>query len=314
MRCFERAGPAAIERWRRGRIRWRTGRRRERRPRRADSRRAEIAGDGRVVAVQRGEGLDDLGAAAMAVHVAEAADVHEDVEAQSGSGVEGAEGFVMLAAMAQAEVDDFGDARGGKRGDDVANLAVGMVADGVEERRGEFDFEGLGALDQVDDGSVSDGAVGEQFCGCLGEFGLGLDLVLVGLGVFDEGGRGADFAGEEGGGGLAEVGRGVANLVDEGLAGRGVDVPCRAGGGVAQFLAQVANLGEGMGEQAGDLCLEGAGVDDLAQRGVGGQRQQVAGNVEGAGLEGALEGLGLEGVGAGNAVREARSKTAAVVR
>ena len=101
--------------------------------------------------MERGEGLDDLRAAAMAVHVAEAADVHENVEAESGSGVEGAQGFVVLAAMAQAELDDFGDAGFGQRGDQVANLAVGVVAGGVEQRCGQFDFEGFGALDEVDD-------------------------------------------------------------------------------------------------------------------------------------------------------------------
>ena len=36
----------------------------------------------------------------MAVHVAEAADVHEDVEAQRGAGVKGAERFVVPAAVA----------------------------------------------------------------------------------------------------------------------------------------------------------------------------------------------------------------------
>ena len=38
----------------------------------------QVAGAGGFVAMQRGEVLDDLGAAAMAVEVAEAADVHEN--------------------------------------------------------------------------------------------------------------------------------------------------------------------------------------------------------------------------------------------
>ncbi len=50
----------------------------------------EVGGGGGFVAVEGGEGLDDLGAAAMAVQVAEAADVHEEVEAESGAGLEGA--------------------------------------------------------------------------------------------------------------------------------------------------------------------------------------------------------------------------------
>ena len=86
----------------------------------------------------------------MAVHVAEAADVHEDVEAQSGAGVEGAEGFVVLAAMAQAQLDDLRNCGRRKPGDKIANLAVGVVAGGVEQRGGQLDFEGFGALDQID--------------------------------------------------------------------------------------------------------------------------------------------------------------------
>ena len=61
----------------------------------------QVAGAGSLVAVLRGESLDDLRAAAMAVHVAEAADVHEDVEAQRGAGVKGAERFVVAAAVLQ---------------------------------------------------------------------------------------------------------------------------------------------------------------------------------------------------------------------
>ena len=50
----------------------------------------QVAGAGGFVAVLRREALDDLGAAAMAVQVAEAANVHEEVEAESGAGLEGA--------------------------------------------------------------------------------------------------------------------------------------------------------------------------------------------------------------------------------
>ena len=136
--------------------------------------RAKVAAGGRLVAVQRGEGLNDLRAAAMAVHIAEAADVHENVKAQSGSGVEGAQGFVVPAAMAQAQLDDFVDAGFGERGDQVANLAVGVVAGRVKQRRGQLDFQGLGALDQIDDRRGGDGMLGEDLDGGLGQFGAGL--------------------------------------------------------------------------------------------------------------------------------------------
>ncbi len=72
-----------------------------------------------------------------------------------------------------------------------------MVAGRVEERGGELDFEGFGALDEIHERRVGDGEVAEEFGGGLREFGLGLDQVGVGLGVFDERGRGADFAREE---------------------------------------------------------------------------------------------------------------------
>ena len=84
----------------------------------------------------------------------------------------------------------------------------------------------------------------------------------------------------------------------------GVDVPGGSGGGFAELDAQIAHLGGGMAEQAGDLGFQGAGVHDLAERGVGGERKQVAGHVECAGLEGALVGLGLHGFGTGDAAAQ----------
>ena len=97
----------------------------------------------RVVAVLGGKFLADLDAAAMAVHVAETADVHENVEAELLAGAEGAQHFVMAAAMAQAEVDDLAANEFAGRLDHLANLAIGIVAVFVDERRGEFDFQRL---------------------------------------------------------------------------------------------------------------------------------------------------------------------------
>ncbi len=87
----------------------------------------------------------------MAVEVAEAADVHEEIEAEGGAGVEGAEGLVVGAAVLEAERDDLRNLRGREAGEEVADLAVGVVAGGVEERGGELDFEGFGALDEIDE-------------------------------------------------------------------------------------------------------------------------------------------------------------------
>ena len=120
--------------------------------------------------MQGGEGLDDLRAAAMAVHVAEAAGVHKNVKPQSRSGVEGAQGFVMLAAMAQAKLDDFVDAGFGQSCDEVANLAVGVVAGGVEQRGGQLDFEGFGVFDQIDNWGRGNGLVFKKLGGGLRQF------------------------------------------------------------------------------------------------------------------------------------------------
>src|ERR1019366_2873253 len=125
------------------------------------------------------------------------ANVHENVKAQGRADVKCAQSFVVAAAMAQAQLDDLGDAGFGEVGDKVANLAVGVVAGGVEQRRGQFDFESLGTLDQIDDGRVGDGQVAENFGGGLGEVGTGLEFVVVGLGVLDQRGRGAHLAGKQ---------------------------------------------------------------------------------------------------------------------
>jgi len=55
-----------------------------------------------VESVEVGKALFDLRATAVTMHIAESAYVHEYVEAKALTGVEGAEEFVMLAAMAEA--------------------------------------------------------------------------------------------------------------------------------------------------------------------------------------------------------------------
>ena len=110
------------------------------------------------VAVNIGERLQDLDAAAMAVHVAEAADVHEDVKAQALPGGEFAQQFVVAAAVARAQGDDLVAACFFKRPDVARNLTIRVVAGAVEQGGGEINFERL-VLHQVDrSGRVSMGA------------------------------------------------------------------------------------------------------------------------------------------------------------
>jgi len=232
----------------------------------------KVTGAESFIAMQGGEVLDDLRAAAMAMEIAEATNVHEDVKADGRAGMEGAEGFVVLAAVPQAQLDDFDAAGGGLAGEEVANLAVGVVAGGVEKGGGELDLERLGALDEIDERSGGGRQVLEELGGGASEIGPGLDEVFAGLGVFDEGGRGADFACEEGGGLGGESGRGIVvencEPVDDGLGGVGVEVPGGAGGGFAELFAEEADFSGGVGEQARDLVFKGAGADNLAERGV----------------------------------------------
>src|SRR5208337_5674172 len=95
----------------------------------------------RVEAVSSSEILHDLHAAAVPVHVAEAADVHEDVEAELLAGGEGTRQFVVLAAMAEAKVDDLAAARLARCFNCSAELPVGIMALAVKQRAGNFDLE-----------------------------------------------------------------------------------------------------------------------------------------------------------------------------
>ena len=91
--------------------------------------------------MQPGEILSDLDAAAMAMHVAKTADIHQNVEAQSVAGIEGARQLIVLAAMPQAEIDEFLAPAGRKRGCAIANLAVGIMGVLIQQRGGQFHFQ-----------------------------------------------------------------------------------------------------------------------------------------------------------------------------
>jgi hypothetical protein len=247
----------------------------------------------------RAESLENLHAAAVTVHVAETADIHEYVEAKPGPGVKGAQRFVMTAAMAQSELDDFVNARRGQRGNQISSLPVGVVAGRVEQRGRQFDFEGFGAFHQIHQRRLRNWSLRKQFRRHLAKCRLGLHPVRVGFGVLHQRGCGVDLAEEQIRGFRGQF-RVSGEFFDESGSVSGIDIPCRACGGFAQFLAETAYLGNRVRKQARNLSFEGAGVDDLPERGVGGQRQQVAGDVEGTRLESALVGLGFHRLGAGD--------------
>ncbi len=75
-----------------------------------------------------------------------------------------------------------------------------MIAGPVDQRRGQLYFQCLRAFDEINHRCCSGGQPMQQLGGGVFKLAPRLDQVLVGLGIFDEGGRGADFAGEQVGG------------------------------------------------------------------------------------------------------------------
>jgi len=131
----------------------------------------------------------------MPVHITKAPNVHENVEPESCACMKGSQSFVMTAAMAKTQFDNLGDARLGETGDQVPNLAVGVMRGGVKQRRSKFDFKGFSALDQVDQRGFCDGLVREDLGRGLREFRLGLKQIVIRLRVLNQRRSGSNFAG-----------------------------------------------------------------------------------------------------------------------
>ncbi len=110
------------------------------------------------------------------MHVAEAANVHQDVEAEVLPGAEGARNLVVTAAMLQAQLDQLPALRFGKSFHDVANLAVRMMRVLVEQRGSKLDFERL-IVQQINQRRGLDGNPCEKFSGGGGQLAASLDLV-----------------------------------------------------------------------------------------------------------------------------------------
>src|SRR5437899_9418217 len=94
------------------------------------------------------EALLDLRAAPMTMHVAEAADVHQNVEAETLAGVERAQQLVVPAAMAQAKINDLATFGGRKSLHPLLHLAIRIVTAGVNQRGCHLDFE-VSLFDQI---------------------------------------------------------------------------------------------------------------------------------------------------------------------
>src|SRR5262249_503892 len=94
-----------------------------------------------VVSVVRSECLLDLRTTSVAMHVAEPADVHENVKAKALAGLESTWQFVMRPAMAQAQVNDFTALGATEPLHPLLHLAVGMMASGIQQGRRQLDLQ-----------------------------------------------------------------------------------------------------------------------------------------------------------------------------
>ena len=223
----------------------------------------------RVEAVGGSEILHDLDAAAVTVHVAKAADIHEDVEAELLASGERTRHLVVAAAMAQAEVDDFAAACLARRFECLAKLPVGVVAVAVKERGGEFEFEGVGvgqiAIQQIDERRGFDGGFSHQCGGGLLKFAARLDFVAIRIGVLDQRGRDPYFAQEFAFGAIGDFGRHGANLGNQGAQRFLVRVVSGRERGLFQQRPKITDFFMGLREQVADLGFKRAGVDDLPE-------------------------------------------------
>src|SRR5450755_3591718 len=85
----------------------------------------------------RGVFLHDLHTAPVAMHVAEPADVHENVEAELLSAAIRPRDLIEPAAMAQSQVHDLTAPRVGHARDYFANLPVRVMRILIQQRGGE---------------------------------------------------------------------------------------------------------------------------------------------------------------------------------
>ena len=102
------------------------------------------------------EVLPNLNAAPVPVHVAEAADVHEDVEAELLAGAEGAQHFIVPTAVTQTQINDFLPDRFSRGLNGHAKLSVGIVGVLVDQSGGQFHFDRF-MVEQINQGRGSDG-------------------------------------------------------------------------------------------------------------------------------------------------------------
>src|SRR5581483_4321621 len=117
------------------------------------SRGIDFVGD--VVTVPGSESLPDLNAAAMTVHIAKSADVHEDVEAELLTSAKWPEDLIVLAAVPKAEFNDLLPSIRARGLHCLADLTVRIITVFVQKRGRQLHFERFG-IEQVNHARPTD--------------------------------------------------------------------------------------------------------------------------------------------------------------
>src|SRR5438270_10930680 len=121
----------------------------------------------------------------MTVHVTEAADVHENVKPEPLAAMEGAQQFVVPAAVANTQINDFSPLGRAERLHPLADLPVGIMAGRVEQGSSDFNFKRL-FFKQIYQRGWLHGSVRHDLCGSLSQILARLDFVLAGIGILDQ--------------------------------------------------------------------------------------------------------------------------------
>ena len=95
----------------------------------------------RIVAMPRGKFLADLYAPAMPMHIAEAANIHQNVEAELLARAKCPLHLIVAPAMAQSHINNFVSDRFSRSLNRLANLAIRIMTVLVNQRCRQFDFE-----------------------------------------------------------------------------------------------------------------------------------------------------------------------------
>ena len=242
-----------------------------------------------LVAVSSGVVLHDLHAAAMAMHVAEAADVHQDVEAELLSGAERTRNFVVAAAMPQPQLDDFAAPLFGHAGDNVPDLTIRVMRVLIEQRCRQFNLQRI-VVQQIDRRSILDRPLPRRFQrpppSVRGEF---RSRTALGSAYFISVGATRTSRSRNSAARSAASGESAAICFQQLASFRVAHVVRRLLCRASRSSSPRRRTSACVCDSSRETCvLQGTRADDLAQRGIGRQRQQVAREVEGAGAQGAL--------------------------